>query len=109
LEQDFISGLILLPLFVCLLSASNIQLCDLQRQCLDGNSEPEILVEKELSSIEGMALDWMSNVLYFVDGMRAKIEIIRTDINHEGRMRRTILGPGNLTKPRGIAVHPGKG
>jgi hypothetical protein len=76
---------------------------------LDGKCEPEILVERKFSSIEGMALDWMSNVLYFVDGMRAKIEIIRTDINHEGRMRRTILGPDNLRKPRGIAVHPGKG
>jgi len=79
------------------------------RQCLDGKREPEILVEKDLSSIEGMALDWMSNVLYFVDGMRAKIEIIRTDIDHEGRMRRTILEPKTLTKPRGIAVHPKKG
>jgi hypothetical protein len=76
---------------------------------LDGKAEPEILVEKELSSIEGMALDWVSNVLYFVDGMRAKIEIIRTDVNHEGRMRKTILGPRNLKKPRGIAVHPVRG
>jgi hypothetical protein len=76
---------------------------------LDGKKEPEILVETELSSIEGMALDWLSNVLYFVDGMRAKIEIIRTDINHEGRMRRTIFGPDKLEKPRGIAVHPVKG
>jgi len=79
------------------------------RQCLDGNREPEILVENDLSSIEGMALDWMSNVLYFVDGMQAKIEIIRTDIDHEGRMRRTILNSDSLKKPRGIAVHPKKG
>jgi hypothetical protein len=76
---------------------------------LDGKREQEILVENDLSSIEGMALDWMSNVLYFVDGMRAKIEIIRTDIDLEGRMRKTILGPENLKKPRGIAVHPIKG
>ena len=103
-----ITCLTLLPLLVRCLSLI-IQFCDLQRQCLDGKREPEILVEKELSSIEGMALDWMSNVLYFVDGMRAKIEIIRTDINHEGHMRRTILGPDNLKKPRGIAVHPQKG
>ena len=66
-------------------------------------------MEKDLSSIEGMALDWISHVLYFVDGMRAKIEIIRTDVNYEGRMRRTILGPDTLKKPRGIAVHPMKG
>ena len=102
------TGLVLLPLLVSCLSLI-IQFCDLQRQCLDGKREPEILVEKDLSSIEGMALDWMSNVLYFVDGMRAKIEIIRTEINYEGRMRRTILERGILNKPRGIAVHPRKG
>lgn len=102
------TGLILLPLLVCCLFLI-IQFHDLQRQCLDGKREPEILVENDLSSIEGMALDWMSNVLYFVDGMRAKIEIIRTDIDHEGRMRRTILNSDSLKKPRGIAVHPKKG
>ncbi|XP_058808716.1 sortilin-related receptor-like [Phymastichus coffea] len=77
------------------------------RQCFkDGKSYPEILVETDLSSIEGMALDWVSNVLYFVDGVRMRIQIIRTDISMAGRMRRTILGPNNLQKPRGIAVHP---
>ncbi|XP_024940142.1 sortilin-related receptor isoform X2 [Cephus cinctus] len=77
------------------------------RQCLkDGKSHPEILVETDLSSIEGMALDWVSNVLYFVDGVKMKIEIIKTDVSNMGRMRRTILGPQMLKKPRGIAVHP---
>ncbi|XP_023246072.1 sortilin-related receptor isoform X2 [Copidosoma floridanum] len=77
------------------------------RQCLkDGKSQPEILVETDLSSIEGMALDWVSNVLYFVDGVRMRIQIIRTDISSMGRMRRTILGSNNVQKPRGIAVHP---
>ncbi|XP_066589021.1 sortilin-related receptor-like [Prorops nasuta] len=77
------------------------------RQCLsDGMHYPEILVETELSSIEGMAFDWVSNVLYFVDGVQMRIQIIRTDISNMGRMRRTILGPNVLQKPRGIAVHP---
>lgn len=77
------------------------------RQCFKtGLSAPEILVETDLSSIEGMAFDWVSNVLYFVDGVRARIQIIRTDIAHHGRMRRTILGPYDVQKPRGIAVHP---
>lgn len=77
------------------------------RQCLrDGTSYPEILVETDLSSIEGMAFDWVSNVLYFVDGVKMRIQIIRTDLHSMGRMRRTILGPNNLQKPRGIAVHP---
>ncbi|KAG7199404.1 hypothetical protein KM043_014034 [Ampulex compressa] len=80
------------------------------RQCLkDGTSMPEILVETDLSSIEGMALDWVSNTLYFVDGVKMRIQMIRTDISNMGRMRRTILGPNNLQKPRGIAVHPMNG
>lgn len=80
------------------------------RQCYsNGTNYPEILVESNLQSIEGMALDWISNILYFVDGMRAKIEIIRTDIHHMGRMRRTLIGPDHLKKPRGIAVHPVSG
>lgn len=80
------------------------------RQCYsNGVNYPEILVESNLQSIEGMALDWISNVLYFVDGMRARIEIIRTDISHSGRMRRTIIDSKNLKKPRGIAVHPVSG
>lgn len=77
------------------------------RQCFkDGKSFPEILVETDLSSIEGMAYDWVSKVLYFVDGVKMRIQIIRTDLTTAGRMRRTILGPSNLQKPRGIAVHP---
>lgn len=80
------------------------------RQCFkDGTSFPEILVETDLSSIEGMALDWVSNLLYFVDGVKMRIQVIRTDISTMGRMRRTILGSNNLQKPRGIAVHPMNG
>lgn len=71
------------------------------RQCLSNGSIPEILVSNDLASIEGMAFDWISNTLYFVDGMRSKIELIRTDVNHSGRMRRTILGQDVLKKPRG--------
>lgn len=48
-------------------------------------------------------------VRYFVDGARAKIEVIRIDINNTGRMRRTILNETVLDKPRGITVHPVRG
>jgi len=54
------------------------------RLCMDGKSTPQVLVESQLESIEGMALDWLSNNLYFVDGARSKIEVIRTDVNHSG-------------------------
>lgn len=87
---------------------ADIALDNIGRQCFD-DSAPEILVSSDLASIEGMALDWISNTLYFVDGLRSKIELIRTDINHSGRMRRTVLGPAHLKKPRGIALHPKAG
>ncbi|XP_063907725.1 sortilin-related receptor-like isoform X2 [Zophobas morio] len=80
----------------------------IERQCMD-NGQSEILVNTDLDLIEGMALDWMSNNLYFVDGKRSKIELIRTDISHSGRMRRTVVGPTHLKKPRGIALHPKAG
>lgn len=80
------------------------------RQCLkSGSDKSEIIVSTNLKSVEGMALDWVSNLLYFVDGSRATIEVIRTDIDHQGRMRRTILSAPTLKKPRGIAVHPKAG
>lgn len=56
-----------------------------------------------------MAYDWVSKHLYLVDGAMSKIEVIRTDNKIPGHMRRTILGPTYLKKPRGIAVHPRAG
>lgn len=81
----------------------------MQRLRLDGRSIPEVIVETNLHSVEGLALDWISHNLYFVDGERSALEVIRTDIHYMGRMRRTILNSTVLDKPRGIAVHPRKG
>ena len=53
-----------------------------------------------------MSYDWISKILYFVDGSRKTIEIVRTDIKHEGRMRKIIMNSRDLQKPRGIVVHP---
>ena len=49
-----------------------------------------------------MAYDWISKTLYFVDGSKKTIELVRVDVNREGRMRKTIMDEGVLTKPRGI-------
>jgi hypothetical protein len=65
-----------------------------------------------LDSVEGLALDWISNNLYVVDGGTRgipRIEVIRIDVNHAGRMRRTILDSRVVKKPRGIALHPSAG
>ncbi|XP_076274083.1 sortilin-related receptor-like [Rhynchophorus ferrugineus] len=88
---------------------ADINVDTINRQCFDNGSVAETLVTNDLASIEGMAYDWISKTLYFVDGVRAKIELIRTDISHRGRMRKTILDGTVLKKPRGIAVHPRAG
>jgi hypothetical protein len=61
---------------------------------------------KLLNIFSGMSFDWISKTLYFVDGSKKTIELVRVDVKSEGRMRKTILDDGLLTKPRGIAVHP---
>ena len=43
-------------------------------QCLNG-SEPRILVETDLASVEGMSYDWIAKTLYFVDGQKKTIEL----------------------------------
>lgn len=76
------------------------------RQCLNGNQSAEILVETGLASVEGMSYDWVSEMLYFVDGMRLKIEAIQTSSSVGSRFRRTVIPASKLSKPRGIVVHP---
>lgn len=88
---------------------ADIELDKINRQCFNNGTVQEVVVDTDLASIEGMALDWISNVLYFVDGMRKKIEAVRTDLTMSGRMRATILDYKVLSKPRGIAVHPKAG
>ncbi|KAI8432323.1 hypothetical protein MSG28_004739 [Choristoneura fumiferana] len=88
---------------------ADIEIDKISRQCFNNGTTQEVIVDTDLASIEGMALDWISNVLFFVDGMRKKIEAVRTDLTIAGRMRVTILDSKVLSKPRGIAVHPKAG
>ncbi|CAK1543183.1 unnamed protein product [Leptosia nina] len=88
---------------------ADIEVDKISRQCFNNGEKQEIIVDTDLASIEGMALDWISNVLFFVDGSRKKIEAVRTDLSSQGRMRATILDSRVLSKPRGIAVHPKAG
>jgi hypothetical protein len=76
------------------------------RQCLNGTEAPEVLVETGLASVEGMSYDWISQMLYFVDGMRLKIEAVKVSSFAHEKMRRTVIPSTKLAKPRGIAVHP---
>lgn len=88
---------------------ADIELDKISRQCFNNGTTQEVIVDRDLASIEGMAFDWISNVLFFVDGLRKKIEAVRIDMIKETRMRVTILDSKVLSRPRGIAVHPKAG
>ncbi|KAF2890404.1 hypothetical protein ILUMI_15769, partial [Ignelater luminosus] len=75
------------------------------KQCFNDDTT-EILVSNDLELVEGLAYDWISHHLYFLDSKRATIEIIQTDSNSSIRMRKIILDSNVLSKPRDIAVHP---
>lgn len=51
---------------------------------MNGNQSAEILLETELASVEGMSYDWVSELLFFVDGTRLKIEALRTSNDSNG-------------------------
>ncbi|KAJ6216562.1 hypothetical protein RDWZM_007719, partial [Blomia tropicalis] len=86
---------------------SDISLNRIMKLCLDGKqAQPEILVETELYSVEGVAFNQINRHLYFVNGFKSKVELIDVDATYEGRMRRTIISKPNIEKPRGIAIDP---
>lgn len=84
---------------------------EIGRQCFNSNQSAEILLQTELASVEGMSYDWVSELLFFVDGTRSKIEAIKTSFSLNGKhaLRKTIIEKKNLSKPRGIVVHPLEG
>lgn len=86
---------------------SDISMNKILRMCLDGKQvQAEVLVEANLFSVEGIVFNQINHHLYFVNGNRSKIEVIRTNIHYEGRMRRTIIQKPDIENPRGIALDP---
>lgn len=81
----------------------------IMKQCLSNGSLPQTIVQSELASVEGMSYDHLSKILYFVDGNKRTIEMVKVDSEHTSRMRKIVLDSHSLGKPRGIAVHPTEG
>lgn len=80
----------------------------LQRHCTHPEKSNEVIAESNMKSVEGLALDWISNNLYFSDRERSVVEMLKVD-SMVGQLRRTVLNSTFIDKPRGIAVHPLKG
>lgn len=67
-------------------------------------SSTEDIVETNLTSPYGLAVDWMANNIYWTDYGRRVLQVARID----GTCRKTII-TSDLQQPRSIALFPRKG
>jgi hypothetical protein len=70
----------------------------------DGKMARKVVVNGDIGSSDGIAVDWVYNNLYWVNGVRRTISVT----NFDGEFHADVIDE-NLDKPRSIAVHPKKG
>ena len=58
----------------------------------------------EITSMEGLAYDWIGKNIYWTDNIRNSLEVVRYNGQH-----RKVLNDDILDRPRGIAVDPKRG
>ncbi|KAF7241914.1 Low-density lipoprotein receptor-related protein 1B, partial [Varanus komodoensis] len=76
------------------------------RQKIDG-SERETILKDDLDNVEGIAVDWIGNNLFWTnDGYRKTINAAR--LEKASQSRKTLL-EGGMSHPRGIVVDPVNG
>ncbi|ELK04590.1 Low-density lipoprotein receptor-related protein 1B [Pteropus alecto] len=76
------------------------------RQKIDG-TERETILKDDLDNVEGIAVDWIGNNLYWTnDGYRKTINVAR--LEKASQSRKTLL-EGEMSHPRGIVVDPVNG
>ncbi|XP_066998103.2 low-density lipoprotein receptor-related protein 2 [Anabrus simplex] len=64
----------------------------------------EIVLASQNEGVEGLAVDWVSKNLYYIDSRKGTLNVLST---RNVAYRRTLLK--NLKRPRAIVVHPNKG
>ncbi|RWS22675.1 low-density lipoprotein receptor-related protein 2-like protein, partial [Leptotrombidium deliense] len=69
----------------------------------DGTGKENVLASQN-EGVEGLALDWVSKNLYYIDSRKGTLNVISTK---NTTYKRTLLK--NLKRPRAIVVHPNKG
>ncbi|KJH48003.1 Low-density lipoprotein receptor repeat class B [Dictyocaulus viviparus] len=62
------------------------------------------IITTGLSTVEGIAVDWINDLIYWTDSYYDYIQVSKTD----GSMRTTVL-TGNIHNPRDIVVDPSRG
>lgn len=64
----------------------------------------EVVVQHGLATPEGLAVDWITGKLYWIDSNLDQIEVAKLN----GDMRTTLIA-GGMEHPRAIALDPGQG
>ncbi|KAL9988032.1 hypothetical protein ACROYT_G002429, partial [Oculina patagonica] len=64
----------------------------------------DVLTDSNLGRIDGLAVEWESDLIYWTDNTNKRIEVAQLD----GENRRSLITSGTRT-PRGIVVDPRKG
>lgn len=67
-------------------------------------SDARVLIGVNLTTPDGLAIDWLADNLYWTDTGRKVLEIARLD----GTCRKAIITQG-LDEPRAVALFPRKG
>ena len=67
-------------------------------------SNTQVILSTNLSTPDGLVVDWISDNIYWTDTGRKVLEVARLD----GTSRKVIIH-SHLDEPRAIAVYPRKG
>ncbi|XP_034951000.1 very low-density lipoprotein receptor isoform X2 [Chelonus insularis] len=71
---------------------------------IDEGNERTVVIDKDSTTTDGLAVDWIYNHIYWTDAGKNTIEIA----NFEGNMRKTLI-KDQIQEPRAIALNPLEG
>ncbi len=74
------------------------------RAPIDEGDDRTVVISNDITSSDGLAVDWIYNHIYWTDSKKNTIELS----NFEGNMRKTLI-KSSLDLPRAIAVNPLQG
>lgn len=75
-----------------------------RRAPIDEGNERTVVIDRDLTTSDGLAVDWIYNHIYWTDAEKNTIELA----NFEGNMRKTLI-KDHVQEPRAIAVNPLEG
>ena len=67
-------------------------------------TNPEVVLAAQNEGVEGLAMDWASKNLYYIDSKEGTLSVLST---RNTTIRKVLLR--NLKRPRAIVIHPNRG